>query len=245
VSPTLVTFLFEAANFLLLAAVLSWLLFKPVRQALSDYRARLDAQAKQAQEKLAASEKLQADVENERKAFRDELAKLRSDTLAAARMEAEQIVAQASDQARTIKAAAEQHVTRLDAAQQEALAQAAATAAGAAVAKLLAQIGGPDLEAALRSAACRQLAALQLDGQNVTIESAAPLSDSERAELDKVLGPAAVHATYRVVKELRGGIRVTTSRGLIDASVAGLADFARAALASELAGPASTGATHA
>ncbi|HEX5105688.1 MAG TPA: ATP synthase F0 subunit B [Pirellulaceae bacterium] len=244
-SPTLVTFLFEAANFLLLAAVLSWLLFKPVRKALADYRARLDAQAIKAQEKLAASEKLQADIEQERQAFRDESARLRNDTLAAARTQAEQTLAQARERARTVKEAAEQHVTRLDAAQKEALAQAAAMAAAAAVAKLLEQIGGPELETALRQAACRQLAGLQLDGQRIIIESAAPLGDSERVELEHALGPAAVHVTYRVVKELRGGIRVTTSRGVIDASVAGLADYARIALTSELGEAASTGATHA
>ena len=45
-SPTLTTFLFEAANFLVLAAVLGWLFFKPVRQALADHRAGLGVVAR-------------------------------------------------------------------------------------------------------------------------------------------------------------------------------------------------------
>ncbi|NJN47909.1 MAG: hypothetical protein HC808_17125, partial [Candidatus Competibacteraceae bacterium] len=47
------TFLFEAANFLVLAGVLGWLFFKPVRQALIDRQVKFEADAVQAAEKLA------------------------------------------------------------------------------------------------------------------------------------------------------------------------------------------------
>ena len=243
-SPTLTTFLFEAANFLVLAAVLGWLFFKPVRQALSDYRANLDALARAADEKVAEAERGRTDVESQRQAFRDELTKLRHDTLEAARQEAAKIIAEAQQQAARTKLAAEQHVTHIGKTQTSTLSRVVANAAGAIVGKLLTQLNGPDLNTGLVRAACDQLHGLKLDSTPVTLESARPLSDDERGLFDAALGPAAVGATYRVVSDLGGGVRITTSRGLIDASIAGLADFAEQALAAELESRVKPGATN-
>ena len=44
-SPTLSTFLFELTNFLLLAGLLGWLLFKPVRNALQERQASENARS--------------------------------------------------------------------------------------------------------------------------------------------------------------------------------------------------------
>lgn len=243
-SPTLTTFLFEAANFLVLAAVLGWLFFKPVRQTLSDYRTKLDALARAADEKMAAAEQTRADVESQRRAFRDELTKSRNETLEAARQEAENIITQAREQATRLKQAAEQHVTHLDESQMATLSRAVAFAAGRVVGQLLTQLEGSDLHAGLLRAACDQVRALALNSTPVTVESSQALSDDDRAQLDAALGSAAAGATYRVVADLGGGVRVTTTRGLVDASIAGLAEFGQRALAAELENHAPAGAAN-
>lgn len=233
-SQTLTTFLFEAANFLVLAAVLGWLFFKPIRRALADHRARIDEMAQQAKADLAAAEQMRAEVEQHRQQLRDELARLRTETLEAAREEAERIIAQARAQAHSVKEAAEKHVTRLSESETTVLSRAAATAAAAVVDRLLVQLNGAELRNSLVRAACQQLQALSLNGTPVVVESAEPLDAASRALLDQALGKAAASATYRVVSELGGGLRVTTERGLVDASIAGLADFARRSLGAEL-----------
>ncbi|HVW02445.1 MAG TPA: ATP synthase F0 subunit B [Planctomycetaceae bacterium] len=243
-SPTLTTFLFEAANFLVLAAVLGWLFFKPVRQALQNYRARLDTLSQQAQAQLAEAEQTRAQLQVERNALRDELAKVRTETLEAARQEAARIANEARDQAARLRRSAEQHVAHLDQSQAALLAQAVAVAAGKLVGDLLTQIASVDLNASLIHAACDQLRGLSLDGTPVTIESPQPIADEDRAKLAAVLGAAAANASYRVVPDLGSGVRITTSRGLVDATVAGLAEFAQRALASELERRASNGGLH-
>jgi F0F1-type ATP synthase membrane subunit b/b' len=242
VSPTLTTFLFEAANFLVLAAVLGWLFFRPVRQALQNYRAGLDTLSQQAQAQLAEAEQTRAQLQVERNVLREELAKVRTETLEAARQDAARIANEARDQAARLRQSAEQHVAHLDQSQAALLAQAVAVASGKLVGELLTQISGVDLNAGLFHAACDQLRALPLDGTPVTIESSRPIPDEDRAKLGAVLGSAA--ANYRVVPELGSGVRITTSRGLVDATVAGLAEFAQRALATELEHRALNGGLH-
>lgn len=233
-SPTLITFLFEAANFLVLAAVLGWLFFQPVRQALADYRAKLDALSQEATQKLAAAEQTCTEVEAQQHALQEELTKLRNQTIEAARQEADTIVAQAHDQAGRLIDVAQQHLTRSDEAQTATLSRAVAAAAGTIVARLLTQLNGSDLDTALLHAACKQVRELALDASPVTVESAEPMSAQNSVTLDKALGPAAPTATRRVASELGGGVRITTRRGVVDASVLGLAAFAQRALTREL-----------
>lgn len=233
-SPTVTTFLFEAANFLVLAAVLGWFFFKPVRQALRDRQTALDALDQAAGEKETAAKQALAEVESQRRAFRDELAKLRNETLEAARQEAATMIEEAREQVGRMHQSAEQHVTHLEKDQTATLARAAAVAAGALVGQLLTRLNGTDLQEALLRAACDQLRGLALDSTPVTVESSQPLSDDDRARLDAALGKASAFATYRVVSDLGGGVRITTSRGLVDASIAGLAEFGERTLVAEL-----------
>ena len=233
-SATLTTFLFEAVNFLVLVALLSWLFFKPVRQALAEHRARLEALSHEATQQLAAAEQTRAEAEAQRQALRDELTQLRAQTLAVAGQEAETIVARASEQAQRAKQAAQQQVARFDEMHMATLARAVAAAAGTVVGRLLTDIAGPNLHAALLCAACEQLRKLALDAVPVTVESAEPLSEHSRARLDEALGPAAPTALRRVVPDLGGGVRITTPRGVVDASILGLAAFAQRALTVEL-----------
>jgi F0F1-type ATP synthase membrane subunit b/b' len=78
VSPTWSTFLFEMANFLLLAAVLGWLFFRPVRDALEKRRAGLEAEDREAAEKLAEAERLRAEAADRRSELEASLATLRA-----------------------------------------------------------------------------------------------------------------------------------------------------------------------
>ena len=243
-SPTLTTFLFEAANFLVLAAVLGWLFFKPVRQALADHRAGLEGLSREATQQLAVAEQTRAEVDVQRQTLRDELTQLRAQILEAARREAETIVAQAREQAQRAKQAAQQQVERFDESQMATLSRAVAAAAGVVVGRLLTDINGPTLNAALLRAACEQLRGLALDSSQVIVESAEPLSENSYAVLDEALGPAASTAMRRVVPELGAGMRITTPRGVVDASVMGLAAFAQRALTVELEHRAAQGMTN-
>ena len=94
-SPTLTTFLFEAANFLVLAGVLGWLFFQPIRTALEDRKSQLLNQSREATEKLAEAERLRAEQQDHEAAFQRDLDRLRQEARAAAEREAETIRADA------------------------------------------------------------------------------------------------------------------------------------------------------
>jgi F0F1-type ATP synthase membrane subunit b/b' len=231
VSPTLTTFLFEAANFLVLAAVLGWLFFKPVRQALADRRARLASEEQQAADKLADADRAQQQIDADRSQLQEELNELRAREVETARKQADQLLADARTAAARELEASHRRAVRLSETQQDRLAQAAALAAADTVAQLLEQIGGPEIHTALLRSACQHVRALSPEAlAPVKVETATPLSSKDRAILDEALGPAAAGADYRTSKELGVGVRIATGQGLIDASASGLSGFARQAL---------------
>lgn len=234
-SPTATTFLFETANFLLLATALGWLFFKPVRQALADRRGQLEAEEREAAEKLAAAQKNQQELATARANLQAELNELRARELEAAQKQADELLARTRAAMEQEREAGRRQLARMSGMQRELLAQAAATVAAETVERLLRQINGPDVHAALIRSACQQLLDLPRETLGaVKVESAQPLSSEQRAALDKALGPAAAHADYQAVGELGVGVRISTARGLIDASARGLAQFARHALIKEM-----------
>ena len=162
-SPTLTTFLFEAANFLVLAAVLGWLFFKPVRQALADRRAKFEADSVQAAEKLAEAEKAQQEIDATRANLQAELNELRTRELEAARRQADQILADARTAAEREREMSHRQAARMSDTQRDTLAEVSAAAAAETVGRLLEQIGGPDLQSALIESACQQLGSLPPD----------------------------------------------------------------------------------
>ena len=115
------------------------------------------------------------------------------------------------------------------------IARDAAAAARMLVMRLLVEIGGPDLDAALARAACLRLAALPAASRagSVAVETARPLDAETRARFVEVAGPAAA-VKDRVVPELGAGVRVITSGGLVDASAAGLAAWAERELVARI-----------
>jgi F0F1-type ATP synthase membrane subunit b/b' len=231
----LTTFLFEAANFLVLAAVLGWLFFKPVRKALADRRAKFEADTLQAADKLAEAAKTQQDIDVIRANLQAELNELRTRELEAARRRAEQILADARTAAEREREMSRRQAARMSDKQRDTLAEVSATAAAETVGRLLEQIRGPELQSALIESACKQLGSLPPDAlRPVKIETGQPLSPEQLAALNSALGPAAAAADFRTVDGLGAGVRISTGSGLIDASVSGLAQFARQSLVKEM-----------
>jgi F-type H+-transporting ATPase subunit b len=236
-APMWTTFLFEAVNFLILAAVLAWLLFRPIRQALAGRRAALAQETEETTAKRAEVERLQEDIRQRAATLEAEIERMRHDALAAVQQEAERIRAEARAVVERERTAARSRLAHLEEAQLEHLATAVATATGVAVQHLLQQIGGSDLDRRLAQAACRALQALDEAALGVvTVESARPLDQDTQTALITILGEAARTAAFRVTPTLGAGIRISTSHGLVDASATGLAAFAQRVLVTQLGG---------
>jgi F0F1-type ATP synthase membrane subunit b/b' len=238
VSPTWTTFLFETANFLILTAVLGWLLFRPIRRALENRRLALAKEAENIAAKRAEVERLQEETRLRYAALDTELDQLQHDGRVAAEQEAERLRSEARATLEREREAMHYRLAHLEDAQLEHLAAAVATAAGTVVTRLLRQLDAPDVERGLFRAACRELQAL--DGNDlgeVLVESSHLLDQETQAELATALGNTSHTLAFRVSPSLGAGIRISTSHGLIDASAAGLAAFARSALIEQLAMP--------
>jgi len=228
VSPALANFLFETANFLLLAAALGWLLFKPVRGAL-------DAERAGHEKAVAAAAQLRAEAESlakESRAARDgaerDAAQVRAAILSTAKKEAEAILEAArqesAEERRTL-------LRELEAARQaevEALADSAGQIAAESVRRLLLSLEAPALDLSLVRAACRALRTLPEPARRgALVESARPLGATERGLLQGTLGDS---FKERTITELGAGLRVTTLAGQVDASAVAFAREAARAM---------------
>jgi F-type H+-transporting ATPase subunit b len=220
-SPWLANFLFEMVNFLLLAAALGWLLFKPVRQTLeaeSKEHAQLEAEA---QQRHAEADALLTQTQAAFRQARADIERQRSELLAAVHKEAEQIRENAE---RKVAAERKTNEQDLEAARHEEASRLTATVgsmAAEAVRRLLLSLDGPALDVALVRGACDQLRALPRKVRaSAVVETARPLSPDGRRLLSETLGS---DFEERTASELGAGIRVTTSLGQVDASAAALA----------------------
>ncbi|MCA9177941.1 MAG: hypothetical protein KDB14_25935 [Planctomycetales bacterium] len=227
------TFVFETLNFAALAGVLAWLFFKPVRAALQEEQARAERLQQEAVDKADKADQLLREQDAKRQSLGDELDAMRDAARAAAKLEAEQLLRDARARIEHERANLRREAVNIERSQVAKLAEAVAEATHLAVQKLLGQIGGPDLDRALLSAGCRELQQFS-DGSlaGVTVESAKALSDEEQAQLRGALGDEPPQ--LRLAPELIAGVRISTSRGLIDASVAGLSEYARQLLVTEM-----------
>jgi F-type H+-transporting ATPase subunit b len=236
VSATWVTLLFEAANFLLLAAVLGWLFFRPVRAALERRRSELESEQSAAAAAHADAERALQDARARRTELEDSLEELRGRVQREAEKERQSFIEAARAQAQRERETLKEELVSLRRAQARSLARDAAFAAKEIVERLLEEMEGPDLEHALLGAACRELEKLRSSGPlaPVVIESVRPLDDVALTALAEAAGVAAADADHRVDADLVAGLRVLTARGLVDASAAGLAAQAERVLVSQL-----------
>jgi len=236
VSANGVTFLFEAANFLLLAAVLGWIFFRPIRDALERRRSELESEQRAATDARSEAERALHDARARSTALNDSLEELRERVQREAETEREQLVAAARAQAQRERETLKEEFVSLRRAQARSLTSDAAFAAREIVVRLLEKMEGPDLDHALLAAACRELAKLRCAGSlaPVVVESNRPLDDAALAALAEAAGVAPADAAHRVDPDLVAGVRILTARGLVDASVAGLAAQAERVLVSQL-----------
>lgn len=237
-SPTVTTFLFELINFLLLAMLVGWLLFKPVRSVLQARQAGEKRQAEELVSRAAEADRQRADLEQRQRNFEEAMAELRKKRLAAADQEADVTIARAREAAERERDSVKRGLAHLERAQVERLSAAVAAATRGSIAHLLDVLRAPDLDTSLAVAACRQLEVLQDKALGpVLIESARPLADATHAAIVAALNAHAPTAEFRVVQDLGAGLRVTTAQGMIDTSALGLArqaeSLVRDALAAE------------
>jgi F0F1-type ATP synthase membrane subunit b/b' len=236
VAPALADFLFEAVNFLLLAAALGWLLFKPVRRALDEERERHARQDEASQRLRDEAEAAAGAARGAVEAADRETAQRRRETLEAAQEQAAALLEDARQAQAVLRQAQEQELRAWREAETAALVELVGRIAAESVARLLAALPGPSLDAALVRAARAELAALPgADRGEALVESARELDDEARALLAGVLGGF----EERTVRELGAGVRVTTAVGQVDATAASIARFAARAVSA--AGSGATG----
>jgi len=186
------------------------------------------AEARRQADELAAGksrvEQLQAEWQERHATLDQELATTRAASVDAAKQEAEAILQRARAAADREQDRVTRMLAHVEQAQAERLAAAVAETSRDAVARLLATLDAPDLEQGLVGAACREVASLGPGPVgSVLVESAKPLSDGDRGRVVAACGSSAGDTQFRVVPALGAGLRVTTGRGLIDASAAGIA----------------------
>lgn len=235
VSPSATTFLFEAANFVVLAAVLGWLFFRPVQAVIERRRATLAAERQEADRILAGAKRTLAEAETRRAEIEASLEPMRLEARREAERQAAAIVDEARKQVTEERNRLADELAALRREHAGTLAHDAAAAARTLVARLLTEIGSPDLDAALARAACTRLAGLPEGHRNglVEVETARPIDAEALAQLSAAAGPEAT-VKVRVVPELGAGVRVITRAGLVDATAAGLAAWAERELVARI-----------
>jgi F-type H+-transporting ATPase subunit b len=238
VSPGWATFLFEAANFLLLAAVLGWLFFRPVRDALERRRSEIEAEQRAAESARAEAQRALEQARARRAELESSLEELRQRLQREAETERDGLVEAARAQAQRERETLKAELAALRRAQARTLTRDAAAAAQEIVVRLLREIDGPELEPSLVKAASRALEKLRASGAlaPVVVESARALDAPALASLAAAAGVDPGGVAHRVDPGLVAGVRVLTARGLVDASAAGLATQAGRVLLGRLEG---------
>jgi F0F1-type ATP synthase membrane subunit b/b' len=224
VSPSLSTFLLEAANFLILASGLGWLFFRPVRNAIArEQAAHREAEAHAAAQR-AEADRLRAQVEAERAGLAAELAATRAEAKKAAEAEARELRARATHEAEEERARTRRELSSERRASTAAIGGDIASLSAKALLDLFSWLEGPELEVALTRAAIRALGGVAA-GTRIVVESGGPLPDAARQALIEALPEARLE--LRVREALGVGVRLLTPDGLVDASASGLSEHAR------------------
>jgi F0F1-type ATP synthase membrane subunit b/b' len=238
VSAGWVTFAFEAANFLLLMALLAWLFFRPVREALEKRRSEIEGEQRAARAAREEAERERAQLAAERAAREVEVAAARERLAREAESEREALLEAGRTQLKRERERLDLELRAARRAQTRALARDAAFAAHAIVRRLLAELKGPELEESLLASACRDLAELARGGPlaPILIESAGPLLPAQEARIAAAAGVERNAASTRIDPELVAGLRILTARGLVDATVSGISAQTERLLVSRIDG---------
>lgn len=228
--PELANFLFEAANFSVLAVALGWLLFRPVRAALDGERERHAATERAAAEKQAAAEAQAAEARTARAAVEQAQLAARAEAAAEAAREVARARAAAEQDRAAARKALDRSLAESRAAHLRALAEDVGRVAAAAVERLLERIDGPALEAGLIQSALGELQAAEARAPAL-VESARPLGVEAERLLASALGQP---LERRVHPGLGAGVRITAGGVRVDATARGIAMRAAEEVAIEL-----------
>lgn len=220
-SPTLANALFEVANFLLLAGLLGFFLFKPVRKALDSERERHEQTEREVKRLHDEAEALTQKAQGERARVAQELETQRRELLQAAQKEAEQLLEQAKQRVQSERRTLEEERAAARAADVAELADLIGRIAGESVRALLGAAQGPSLDHALLSSALPALNGLpEAARKSALVESVGPLEPEVQKLLRQSLGDG---FRQRVVPELGAGLRISTDSGQVDASALAVA----------------------
>jgi len=214
VSPAIATFLFESANFIVLATALGWLFFKPVRRALQTERERQLEATEEAKAKTLQAEQLLAEANEAKQRLNEQLEQQRKEELEQVRTQIAQQQAAAEKQQAARAAQADKELEAAHRARAKELATSVGQVAATAVRELLMQVSGPALDTALVRSACQQLSDGASSSTQALVEHAQPLSEEAQRLLRTALG----QYSARQVPELGAGVRIITDTGQVDAT---------------------------
>ncbi|PQO25621.1 hypothetical protein C5Y96_22630 [Blastopirellula marina] len=229
------TFAFEIVNFLMLAGLLGWFFFKPVRNAIEKERDETRRLEEQSKAKLSQAESIERDLNQQKQTVIEEIEKMRLAATASATQEREQILAKARAEANKELDLLKLKAIHIEQANASRLSQFIVEKTTAIISRLLQDIDGPELESALMGATVRQLEALSAETLSpVSVESAVELDSAAKERICVALKQPAKSVSFRVLPELIGGLRISTAQGLVDASIAGLSRYAKQELLDEV-----------
>lgn len=239
-SFSITTFLFEVVNFVVLVALLRWLLYAPLKKALAERRKGLESRETEAREKLAGAERREREAA-ERAA---DLERLRAETVRKATEQAETERARLIEQAREDAAAERARAQRTLEIEREAArawVREMAIEQGADIAgRMLLMLAPRAAEEALFDLLLHELlvrgdelsAAAAGDGAaEVEVRFASVPSDDRIARLRERLGAVLGGAPRLVLRDdatLRAGLAVRVGHVVLDASVGGQVQALRA-----------------
>ncbi len=236
-NENLTTFLYELVNFVAFALLLGWVFVKPIRRLLDEQAAK-DARLEQtAQQHLAEAAQLRQRLLDDRQKFNQEMEHQRQAMLTETKQDVTNLLEKASQTIATQREHLSRETLQIQQEQLAELARVVASASRQAVEFLLKQIDGPPLGDALIESACQQLKRSQpVSSDRMTVESADELGETARQEIATAAGRAETNSLidFRVDQDLLGGIRIKTSRGVIDNSIAALSLFAEQNIRSQL-----------
>lgn len=212
----------------MLAGVLGWVLFKPIRQALDAERQRHEREDQESKQLRAEAEAAAENARRAKQAAEQDIEQHREAILSRAKTEATQVLEDARERQRTQHQLLEQELEATRNAEAAELTTVVGTMAADTVRKLLEVLPGPSIDIALVRAACQELEGIPAEArQSAQVESSRALEDEAQKLLEAALG---TKPNIRIVKELGAGVRVTTPAGQIDATALSFARHAAQAL---------------
>ncbi len=236
-NENLITFLYELANFVVFAVLLGWIFVKPIRKLLDEKAAQDAKLAQTAQQHLAEAAQLRQELIDDRQKLNKELEQQRQTMLAETRQEADDLLKKANQSISLQREHLTRETLQLQQQQLTDLARVLASSSMEAVQSLLTQINGPSLKNAFIESACQQLSqAPPTAEEKMTVNSADELDGTAREKIATAAGIDEPNGRieYRVDPDLRGGLRIKSSRGVIDNSIVALSAFAEQNLRHQL-----------